>query len=358
MTLTSREADNRNYLRENKPYVHEKIQKFEEKIRRGESIAIIQMQYNYQCNLACVHCCAKRLQGENPNRKMTVADVRDLARQADEMGLARFVITGGEPLVFKDLDEIVAAIDPQKFYINIDTNGWFLDVEKARYLRSIGVDRVQLSIDSLDPEGHDAFRKRDGSHQRAMRAVDATLEAGLQLFIQTVVSKERLHSDEFIMFVEHFNARGIGVFVTFAKPVGAWEGKYDLCIDAADLAYFRELEKKHRLFSHLTPGYNIAMGCVALKGMFSVTEYGDVLPCPYIHVSIGNIFREPLRDIVARGMGYKYFGEKIDICTIAQDREFFKKFLEPKIYGKPIPVPCSDVFTDEDKTVVPFHHDL
>ena len=358
MALTRNETDNRDYLKENKPYVYEKIQKFGEKIRRGETIAIVQMQYNYQCNLACVHCCAQRLQGKNAKRSMTVEDVRNLARQADAMGLARFVITGGEPLTFKDLDEIVAAIDPQRFYINVDTNGWFLDRAKAAHLKSIGVDRVQLSIDSLDEESHDAFRRRKGSHQKTMEAVDACLATGLNLFIQTVVTKQRLHDPEFLQFVTHFNGRGIGVFVSFAKPVGAWEREYAVCIDDSDLAYFQTLEKKYRLFSHLTPGYGIDMGCIAVKGMFSVTQYGDVLPCPYMHISIGNIFHEPLRAIVERGLQYRYFGEKIDICIIAQDREFFSRILEQKIYGKAIPVACFDVFTDGDKTTLPFHNSM
>lgn len=358
MTLTRTEQDNRNYLRDCKPRVYEKIQQFAEKIRRGESIAIIQMQYNYQCNLACGHCCAKRLQGANPGRKMTVTDVAELARQADAMGLARFVITGGEPLTFPDLDEIVAAIDPQKFFINVDTNGWYLDAAKAAHLKKTGVDRVQLSIDSLDPAGHDAFRRRKGSYDRTMRAVDACLETGLGLFIQTVVTRQRLYDPEFLRFVEYFNGRGIGVFVSFAKPVGAWERKYDACITDDDLAYFRDLEKKYRLFSHLTPGYGIDMGCIAVKGMFSVTQYGDVLPCPYMHISLGNIFSEPLADIVARGLSNRYFGEKVAICTIAQDRDFFTRIMEPKIYGKPIPVPFADVFTGEDATRRPFHLDL
>lgn len=355
MTLTQREQQNRNLLKEKKPYVHEKIQKFAEKIRRGESIAIIQMQYNYQCNLACEHCCVKRLQGKNPDRKMTVDDVRNLACQADEMGLARFVITGGEPTTFSDLDEIVDAIDPRKFYINVDSNGWLLSREKIAHLKSIGVDRVQLSIDSLNPEGHDAFRQRKGSHEKAMNAVDACQEIGMDLFIQTVATRQRLYEPEFLEFVKYFNKRGIGVFVSFAKPVGAWERNYEACIDDDDLAYFHALEKEHRVFSHLTPGYGLEMGCIAVKGMFSVTQYGDVLPCPYMHIGIGNIFEEPLADIVKRGLGFKYFGEKIDACTIAQDRDFFRNVLEPKIYGKRLPVPCSQVFSDADRTVTPFH---
>jgi MoaA/NifB/PqqE/SkfB family radical SAM enzyme len=355
MALTPKERQNRAYLQENKPYVYEKIQKFGEKIRRGQSIAIIQMQYNYQCNLACEHCCAKRLQGKNPQRKMTVADVAHLAQQADDMGLARFVITGGEPLTFTDLDAVVAAIDPRKFYINIDSNGWLLDEAQAAHLKKIGIDRVQLSLDSLDEQAHDAFRRRNGSYARTLQAVDACRNAGLDLFIQTVVTRERLYSEEFIRFVEYFNARDIGVFVSFAKPVGAWEGNYAQCIDDADLRHFTALEKKHRVFSHLTPGYDISMGCIAVKGMFSVTQYGDVLPCPYMHISLGNIFTEPLADIVRRGLSYRYFGEKIDLCTIAQDRDFFTRYLEPKVYGKVLPVSARDVFTDEDRTRVPFH---
>lgn len=362
MSLNQREQRNRNSLQEKKPYVYEKIQRFEDKIRRGESIAIIQMQYNYQCNLSCEHCCVKRLQGPTARRSMTVEDVRSLAQQADAMGLARFVITGGEPLTFKDFDEVVAAIDPQKFFINVDTNGWFLDAERARHLKAIGVDRVQLSIDSFDEEGHDSFRRRKGSYKRTMAAVDACQQEGLDLFIQTVVTKQRLYSHEFIEFIEYFNGRGIGVFVSFAKPVGAWERRYEGCIDDnsreiqdSDLNFFRKLEQKYRVFSHLTPGYGLDMGCIAIKGMFSVTQFGDVLPCPYMHVSMGNIFNEPLKDIVQRGLGYRYFGERMETCIIAQDRDFFKKVLEGKIYDKPLPVSYAEVFTDEDKTKIPFN---
>lgn len=351
--LTEREKNKRNGLKERKPYVYEKIQKFDEKLKRGESIAIIQMQYNYACNFQCTHCSIKRFQGKS-DRSMTVEDVRELARQADELGLARFVITGGEPLIFKDFDQIVEAIDPQKFYINVDTNGWYLDVERAKHLKEIGVDRVQLSIDNLEEEGHDEFRAHPGSFQHTMKAVQACQEAGLDLFIQTVVTKQRLYSDEFIRFIEYFNQMNIGVFVSFAKPVGAWEGQYDIMIDDEDLKFFNTLEKKYNVYSHLTPGYGLEMGCIAVKGMFSITQYGDVLPCPYIHISIGNIFKEPLKDIIERGYGIKYFGEHVDVCTIAQDKDFICKYIEKCVYNHDLPVNCEEVFGEEARTKVPF----
>jgi MoaA/NifB/PqqE/SkfB family radical SAM enzyme len=357
--VNSKEEDiKRNILKETKPYVYEKIIKFDEKIRRGESIAIIQFQYNYACNFLCDHCSVKRFQGKKEGRQFTLEDVRSLAAQADEMGLARFVITGGEPLVFKDFDKVVEAIDPQKFYINIDTNGWFLDEAKAAHLKAIGVDRVQLSIDSLDATEHDRFRKAEGSHERAMKAVDIALNVGLAIFIQTVVTKQRLHSGEFIEFIKFFNAKGVGVFVTYAKPVGAWEGNFDVLVEKDDMEYMRELEKKYQVYTHLTPAYGLDMGCIAVKGMISVTQYGDVLPCPYTHTSIGNVFKEPLKDIIERGMKIKYFGERVDTCFIAEDREFIEKYVVNRIYNKPLPVPCAEVFTEEDVTVKPFNESL
>lgn len=352
------ENNKRNKLKEEKPYVYEKIMKFEEKYKRGESIAIIQFQCNYACNFICEHCSVKRFQGKKDARQFTVADVRELARQADEMGLARFVMTGGEPLILKNFDKFIEAINPQKFYINCDTNGWFLDKKRAKHLKSIGVDRIQLSIDSLDANEHDSFRKAKGSHKRAMKAVDASLEAGLGIFIQTVVSKQRLYSDEFIKFVEYFNKKGIVVFVTYAKPVGAWEGNFDILVNKNDLNYMRDLEKKHKVCTHLTPAYGLDMGCIGVKGMISVTQYGDVLPCPYIHTSIGNVFKEPLKDIIQRGLNIKYFGEHVDTCLIAEDVDFIKKYVVGRIYEKPLPVPCSEVFTDEDKTLKPFNREI
>jgi MoaA/NifB/PqqE/SkfB family radical SAM enzyme len=351
------EQSKRNLLQKEKPYVYEKIMRFDEKVRRGESIAIIQLQYSYACNMTCLHCSIKGLQEQkNGNRrKMTPEAVRELARQADKMGLARFEINGGEPFVNKDYDEIVKAIDPQKFYVNSVTNGWLLDNERARRLKELGVDRIQVSVDSLNPEAHDEFRQLKGAHARALRAVEASRKAGMAVFVSTVVTRQRLHSAEFIEFINYFNEKDIGVFMTFAKPVGAWQGKYDMLVSPEDLRYVKELETKHKVFSHLTPAYGLDLGCTAVKGMVCVTQYGDVLPCQYIFISLGNIFEEPLKEIIQRGLNIKWFGEHIDMCSIAHDRHFIDKYIIGSVNDKPQPVPYYEVFTDEDETQTPFN---
>ncbi len=346
--LNSTENEKRNQLKNEKPYVYEKIMKYDEKIKKGESIAIIQFQYDYACNFNCEHCCITKLRRPRGTKKYTIEDVKELSKQADEMGLAHIVITGGEPLVFPDFDDIVKAIDPQKFYITSDTNGWNLDEERAKHLKSIGVDKIQLSLDSLSAEEHDKFRKHAGAHERALRAIDAAQKAGLAIIVQTVATKQRLYSEEFTDFLKFLNNKGVSVFITFAKPVGAWEGNFDAMINRDDLVYIKGMEKKYNVFTHLTPSYGLDLGCIAVKRMISITMYGDVMPCPYMHVSLGNVFKEPLKDIVERGLNIKYFGQYYDSCYMAADRKFVDEYVVKKIYGKQLPVPYNEVFTKED----------
>ena len=141
---------------------------------------------------------------------------------------------------------------------------------------------------------------------------------------------------------------GVPVFITYAKPVGDWEGNFDAMVNRDDMDYVRELEKQCDVFTHLTPSYSMDIGCIAVKRMVSITKYGDVMPCPYMHVSLGNFFKEPLKDIIERGLNIKYFGQYYDSCYMAEDREFIDKYIVKKVYGKPLPVPSAEVFTEDD----------
>jgi MoaA/NifB/PqqE/SkfB family radical SAM enzyme len=219
--------------------------------------------------------------------------------------------------------------------------------DRIKHLKEIGIDRIQLSIDSLNAEEHDAFRNAKGSHERCMMAVDLCLEEDMDIFIQTVVDKNRLHSQEFLGFIDYFNQKGIGVFVSFAKPVGCWERNLDVMInETTDIEYFRELEKKHKVFSHLTPSYGNDIGCPAGINISSINGYGDLLPCIYLPVTIGNIFNEPLKVLLDRAKGLKPFRK--DICVMAQSKEFVNKYLSKTYESEIIPVSYKEVFTSED----------
>lgn len=338
--LTPREINKRNKLKKEKPQVYEKVMKFDEKLRNGESIAIIQLQYNYVCNFNCQHCSVSDFKHRKNVKILTIADVWELSRQADEMGLAHIDVTGGEPILFPDLDQLIEAINPAKFYIQVDTNGWLMTDERAKHLKSIGVDKIQLSLDSLSAEEHDVFRRRPGSHERALRAIDSIKKAGLNMQIATVVTHQRLRSEEFIKFLEFAKSKEVAVSVCWPKPVGEWAGNFDLLITADDIAYLDGLRSKYHVYEHLTPAYGLDIGCIAVKRMIAITQFGDVLPCPWMYFSLGNIFNEPLKDIVQRGM--KYFGKYESKCLVSSNKEFVNKYIV-KTYGKQLPVLIEEI---------------
>jgi MoaA/NifB/PqqE/SkfB family radical SAM enzyme len=339
--LTAIEQQKREGLRLVKPRVYEKVCKFDEKIARGESIAIIQLQYDYACNMRCRHCSVSSFQATKNKYNLTPEGVKMLCKQADELGLAHVDLTGGEPLVFPDLDKVVEAIDPNKFYIQVDTNGWLMNKKNAKHLKDIGVDKIQLSLDNLNEEEHDDFRRRKGSYARALQSIDAIKEAGLSLQVATVVTHQRIHSEEFIKFLEFAKNRGVAVSVVFPKFVGEWEGRFDLMVTHEDIEYIHELGKEYNVYDHLTPGYGMDLGCIAVKRMISVLKNGDVLPCIWMYFSLGNIFEDRLEDILKKGM--RYFGKYQPLCLASESKEFIDKYISKTYKYKQLPVKIEEI---------------
>jgi len=358
--LTEAELAKRNGLKNRKPYVAAKLAKVAEMEERGEISPIIRLEKSYLCNFQCSHCSAEHymdrhmenvLKVTDERRRMTLDEVRELSRQADELGLARFVITGGEPLVMRDFDEVVAAIDPDKHYVITDTNGWFLDDAKARHLKAIGVEKVQLSLDSFIEADHDKFRNKPGSYQRVIRAIHASQDAGLNLILSTVLVKGRARTEEFRQLCEFATKLGIGLYVSYAKPIGSCADHPEFVIEKDDADVLRELEKEYQVFSHMTPSYGSYKGCITVKGIITVTSTMEVTPCPYIDLSLGNLRETPLKEILARGMRNPWLGPHRPDCLIGEDPEFIRlhaKKIENAVF---LPVPWGEGFSDDDSLI-------
>lgn len=355
--LTESEQTKRNDLASRRPHVAEKLARISEMEDRGEISPIIRLEKSYLCNFRCTHCSAEYYMDRHLNkihhiqddrRKIDLEAVRKLSEEADQLGLARFVITGGEPLVMKDFDEVVAAIDPDKHYIITDTNGWFLDDERAQHLKEIGVEKVQLSLDSMVEEEHDTFRNKPGSYKRAMRAIDASLNAGLNLILSTVLVKGRAKTDEFREMCQFATDKGVGLYVSYAKPTGSCTEHPEFVIEKEDADILRELEKEFNVFSHMTPSYGSYKGCITVKGIITVTSTGEITPCPYIDMSLGNIFQTPLKEILDRGMRNPWLGPHRPDCLIGEDPKFIAKHTEITSKYKTLPVPWGEGFSDSD----------
>lgn len=340
------ENKRRNKLQEEKPYVYEKIMKYKEKEARGESVAMIDFCFDYKCNMHCAHC--SNLSLTPKERTLTLSDLHDFAVQADRLGLAQFTISGGEPLTFDNLDDIILALDPQKFHIGMSTNGLLLSFERAKHLKELGLDKVKISLDSINEDVYNQTRRQKGTYEKAIQALFNAQKAGLQTNIQTVISHQNCITEDTERLAKFANENGFSLDIMIAKAVGRWEGKEEVLITKEDNDYLMNLRNKYPMVHKDTfPTYGENRGCCAVTNNLHLTKYGDILPCGFIHISIGNIFEESLEEILNRGLNIKWFGEYRPLCLAGEDREFIHNYMS-KFYGKPLPISYKDVFTEKD----------
>jgi len=317
-----------------RPRVHEKIQQYFKGMIDGQISPILRLKINRSlCNFACAHCCEepymsrdlkKRTGAIDPRIQMSLEDYKELSRQADEYGIFRFVLTGGEALLDKNLDKLIEALDPMKHLVILDTNGWTFDEEKAKWFASLGGYKAQISLDSMIESEHDKFRAKKGSYKRVIKSLDAAKKANLELLISTCIIKDRVYSDEFISMCEYCKDNDIPLYVTLAKPVGTAREQATWVCTKKDVDQLKFLEDRYNIFTHMTPSYGQPGRCITVKGINTVNHDGEIVPCPYMDLSIGNVTKEPLSAILERGMMNSWLGPYRDECIIGEHHQFIK----------------------------------
>ena len=339
------EHDRREALRKIKPKVVAKFEKYEELHARGQYTPMIEFTYDYRCNMTCPHC--SNLCFAEKRRTLTPEVIGRVADQAYALGLAQLGISGGEPLTFPDLEDVARAIGPDRFHMFVSTNGTLLTAKKAKWLKEIGFDKVKVSLDCVDESGpifHD-----EGQTTSALQALENAQNAGLQVMAQTVITHQNCRTEATEKMAAYCQEHGYQMDVMLGKAVGRWEGQHDILVDGADLKHLRELHEKYPLL-HLDtfPTYHEKQGsCGAVKKILEVTRYGDVMPCVFIHIAIGNVFDDSLAEIMERGLSIRHFRKDSPICLSGVDRNFIKNHMS-KFYGKPLPISYKDAFTEED----------
>jgi len=341
-----------------RPRVHEKIQRYHREMLSGYISPILRLKINRSlCNFHCAHCCEepymsrdlkKRTGSIDPRPQMTLEDYRRLSDEADEYGIFRFVLTGGEALLDKNLDQLIEALDPKKHLVILDTNGWTFDENKAKWFADLGGYKAQISLDSFIEAEHDAFRRKKGSYKRVMRALKAAKDTGLELLISTCIVRDRVFSQEFEDLCKYCKAEDIPLYVTLAKPVGTAREQDDWVCTKRDVDQLKLLEAKYNIFTHMSPSYGQPGRCITVKGINTVNHDGELVPCPYMDLSIGNIVKEPLADVLDRGMRNKWLGPYRDECIIGEHKEFIRfhnKAVEDYLSISPLlPVPYEQGF--------------
>lgn len=343
----NKELAGREKLRREKPYVLEKILKYNEKNIKEEYTPILEFIYDHKCNMSCSHCCNAKYVPKD--KCLTPESVKMVADQADEIGIAQISISGGEPLLFEDLEAVVKAIGPHRFHISISTNGFFLTPKKAIYLKRIGIDKVKISVDSIDEKIYMQTRKQSEGLNKAIDALFNAKNAGLQAVAQTVVTHQTCKTEQTEKLARFCQENDFNLDLLIARAIGNWEGNEDVLIDEDDAKYLLKLHEKYPVAHRDTfPTYGEKEGsCGAVKKIIVVTKYGDVLPCVFIHISIGNIFDMSLKDIINNGLSIRCFSNRNTKCLSGEDHDFIQTYMS-KFYGKAIPVSYKEVFESGD----------
>ncbi len=148
----------------------------------GREVTDIRISVTKRCNFGCVYCHDEGLGPVDRPRtlhgeEMTPAEVERLVRVAREFGIRSVKFTGGEPLVRPDLEQIVGSTVEQIPDVSLTTNGSMLE-SRAEALRDAGLKRVNVSVDSIDPEQFRSIRK--GSLAPVLRGIREALRVGLK----------------------------------------------------------------------------------------------------------------------------------------------------------------------------------
>jgi MoaA/NifB/PqqE/SkfB family radical SAM enzyme len=182
----------------------------------------VKLELTHSCNLRCGFCYT-----DSPRHTLArTADLPDdawlaIADEAIELGIIEAVVTGGEPLLRRELTlEMLARLDAAGVATNLNTNGWFVDDAVADRLARVRGLTVHLSIDGATPALHDAARGVPGSWRRVVEATDRLLARGVRLHVVHVVTPD--NRDQLTPFLEQMWVLGVPtVRLAPVAPVGA-----------------------------------------------------------------------------------------------------------------------------------------
>lgn len=154
---------------------------------------------------------------------------------------------------------------------------------------------------------------------------------------------ETLHTGSVANLLDYAAERKIIVEINIPQPIGNWDGREDLMMTGDNCQYINELHKKNpRIRRDLYPHIARA-GCPAVKESLYMDVYGDIFPCPFMQISIGNIREHALKDIRENALALKEFATYSPKCLAGENRDFIRKYVSQG-FGVPKPVDGIRIF--------------
>ncbi len=289
----------------------------------GNNLKVVSWNITRRCNFSCNHCYLPAIfkdgdpREDNPLYELgTAKALQVIGEIADVNPEVMLILSGGEPLLRKDIFELAAHASGKGMMVVLGTNGMLLDHETAGRLKQSGVTGVSISLDSTSPETHDWIRLVKGSWQKAVDAIEVCKAMDLSVQINTMVTKNNFH--EISELIQYARSLGVDVFSPFFLVcTGRGEEMTDISAGQYEeiLSLIAEEQGKggdmmirtrcaptfRRILHQSNPESNLlkldAGKCMAGLHYCRITPEGTITPCPYMNAKVGSLRDQSFNDI-------------------------------------------------------------
>ena len=262
---------------------------------QGRDINYMRISITDRCNLRCKYCMPDGIELLPMSEILSFEEIIRVCRQAVELGITRFKITGGEPLVRKGCASLIREIKrlPGVEQVTMTTNGVLLS-GYLEQLSEVGLDAVNISLDTLNRE---EFAELTGADHlpEVLKSIDAAVESGLRVKVNAVLQKGK-NADEWQQLLELAKDRPLDVRFIEMMPIG--RGRE--CMGIANDELLKQIQENYpgvckdervhgngpAVYYHI-PGFAGSVGFIsAIHGVFCsscnrirMTATGDLKPC-------------------------------------------------------------------------------
>ena len=285
---------------------------------------IVAWEITRSCNLACAHCRASAHCEPYPG-ELSLGECKKVMDDIASITDPILILTGGEPLMRPDIWEIIDYAHELGMRPVIGTNGTLIDDETAAKIADHGIPRVSVSLDFPDAAGQDAFRGKEGAFEETLAGVRNLRAHGVEVQVNTTVTK--MNNGRVQDIHDLALSEGAVAFHPFLLvPTGRGEDLVDVelapeeyeevltwaynCQKASPMhfkptdapQYYRIIRqlsaKEGRVVSPDTYGMEaMTRGCLGGITFVFISHVGDVQPCGYFDMQLGNVKETPFPEI-------------------------------------------------------------
>lgn len=287
-------------------------------------LRMIAWEITRQCNLSCVHCRASAQKGPYLN-ELTTDECLGLLDNIVSFSTPVVILTGGEPLLRRDIFQIARHGTEKGLRLVMAVNGTLVDENMARKMQDAGIQRISVSIDGATAETHDRFRQVSGAFEGALRGMRSAKKVGLEFQINTTITRQNSNElPDILDLAIDLGAAAHHVFLLV--PTGRGKDLSDQQVTAQEYEeiltwlydqmersplhlkatcapqFYRILRQKAREDGKSVTYQNFGLdattrGCLGGVSFCFISNVGQVQPCGFLELNCGNVRESTLERI-------------------------------------------------------------